>query len=471
MGAGLSALAAAAAVVALPGTALAQDTTFYDENTWVTDLIGAPAAWETSRGEGVTVAVMDTGVADHPAFEGKDVLPGFSLLSGETDGRNDVDGHGTAVAAGVLLAAPEATILPVRVDAGATDFGGALGDAEYGAFRRAADEGADILVVPWHITGEAFEEDLATFQHVIDKGAIIVASSGNEPGEQIGFPAAVPGVVAVTGADENGDFLAATSTTGPEVVLSSPADEMTVPVPSTGSLGGDSSGYTVVTGGTSMGAAIASGVAALTWSAHPDLDASNVIQRLIQTAGDGSGTRGGDTGFGLVNAEQAVNAGDVEAVEENPLGYPMGEAGASGATPDDPSSEAAEGEEPGAASGGPSTSAEGNKESNLSAIIVVAAAVVLLGAGIAVWLVLRGRGRKAAQSQQTGFNPGGDPTQAGYQQQAPQQQYVPPMGGGQGYGGPPPGPQGYSSPPQGYNNPPGNPSEPSPWRPGDPNQR
>ncbi|WP_344491631.1 S8 family serine peptidase [Glycomyces endophyticus] len=420
----------------------------------------------------MTIAIMDTGVADHPVFEGKDVLPGFSLLSGETDGRTDVDGHGTAVAAGVLLAAPEATIMPVRLDSGSTDFGGALGEAEYGAFRRAADEGADVLVVPWHITGEAFEEDLETIQYVIDKGAIVVASSGNEPGEQIGFPASTPGVVAVTGADENGDFLSATSTTGPEVVLSSPADEMTVPVPSTGSLGGDSSGYSVVTGGTSMGAAVAAGVAALTWSAHPDLDASNVIQRLIQTAGDGSGTRGGDTGFGLVDADQAVNAGDIEQVDENPLGYPMGEAGASGATPDDPTSEAPEEEqEPGAVSGGPSTSAGGNKESNLSGMIVVAAAVVLVGAAIAVWLVLRGRGRKAAQAQQPGFNAGNDPTQVGYQQPAPNPTYVPPMGGGQqGYGGPPPGQQGYSSPPPGYGQP-GHQAEPSPWRPGDPNQR
>jgi hypothetical protein len=469
LAAGLTTLAATAAVTAAPGVALAQDDTFYTENSWVTDLIGAPAAWESSEGAGVTVAVMDTGVAEHPAFEGKDVLPGFSLLSGEPDGRADTDGHGTAVAAGVLLAAPQATILPVRLDAGAANFGGALGEAEYGAFRRAVDEGADVLVVPWHITGDAVQEDLETFQYVIDKGAIIVASSGNEPGERIGSPASVPGVVAVTGADRNGDFLAATSTTGPEVVLSAPADEMTVPRPSSGSLGEDSAEYGVVTGGTSMGAAFVGGVAALTWAAHPDIDASNVIQRLIQTAGDGSGNRGGEMGFGLVNADQAVNADDVEPVEENPLGYPMGEAGASGATPDDASSEAAE-DEPGAASpGGPSAAAEGNKESNLSAIIVVAAAVVLLGAAAAVWLVLRGRGRKAAQSQQPSGN---DPTLAGYQQPAAvNQQYVPPMGGGQGYGGPPPGQQSYSSPPQGFSQP-GSPAEPSPpWRPDDRNQR
>jgi hypothetical protein len=469
MGAGLTALAATAAVAAAPGAALAQDDTFFTENTWVTDLIGAPAAWETSEGEGVTVAIMDTGVAQHPAFEGKDVLPGFSLLSGEPDGRSDTDGHGTAVAAGVLLAAPKATILPVRLDAGATDFGGALGEAEYGAFRRAVDEGADVLVVPWHITGDPDQQDFETFQYVIDKGAIIVASSGNEPGEEIGSPGSVPGVVTVTGADENGDFLAATSTTGPEVALAAPADEMTVPRPSSGSLGDESAEYGVVTGGTSMGAAFVGGVAALTWAAHPDIDASNVIQRLIQTAGDGSGTRGGEMGFGLVNADQAVNAGDVESVEENPLGYPMGEAGASGATPDDTSSEGAE-EEPGAASpGGPSAAAEGNKESNLSTIIVVAAAVVLLGAAVAVWLVLRGRGRKAAQPQQRSGN---DPTQVvGYQQPAAvNQQYVPPMGGGQGYGGPPPG-QGYSSPPQGFGQP-GSPAEPSPpWRPDERNQR
>ncbi|SDL40416.1 Serine protease, subtilisin family [Glycomyces sambucus] len=469
IGAGLTALAAAGAVATAPGVALAQDTTFYDENTWVTDLIEAPAAWETSTGAGITVAVMDTGVADHPAFEGKDVQPGYSIFEGEADGRADADGHGTAVAAGILLAAPDATILPVRLGTGATDFGGAMGAAEYDAFRWAVDNGADVLVVPWGLIGNMSDEDLEVMQYVIDKGAVIVAGAGNDPSEDVAFPASAPGVVGVTGTDDTGEVWYESTTVGPEVDVAAPAFTMTVPNPASGSLGQDEL-YREIGGGTSMGSGITGGVLALIWAAHVDLDANNVIQRLIQTAGDGSGTVEEDSGYGLINADEAVNAEGIEPVDENPLGYPMGEAGASGASPDDPASDAegAEGSGPEAATGGPSVSAEGNKESNLSGIIVVAAAVVLLGAGIAVWLVLRGRGRKeAAQAQQPGFNSGGEPPQ-GYQQAPPNPTYVPP--GGQGYGGPPPGQQGYSSPPQGYNQP-GGPAEPSPWRPSDPNQR
>jgi len=458
---------------------LAQDDTYAADNAWVPEQVQAPAAWDTTKGKGITVAVMDTGISDHPFFDDKDILPGYTRFSDEEDAHNDTDGHGTAVAAGVLLAAPEATIMPVRMNTGSSDFGGALGSGDFEAFRWAVDNGADVLVVPWVIMGadSVFTgEYLETLQYVIDKGAIVVAAAGNDPAEPVAYPARVRGVVAVTGTDRGGNVWFENTTTGPEVVVAGPSDEMTAPVPQD-SASGNSALYADVVGGTSMGSGIVGGVAALTWAAHPDLDASNVIQRLTQTAGDGSGNRSEDTGYGLVNADQAVNAEGIEEVSGNPLGYPMGEAGASGASPDD-----ADGEEPtgaAGATGGPATGgAEANKESNLSTIIVVAAAVVLIGAAIAVWLVLRGRGRKsAAAAQQPGtFNPNGGPVQGGYQQPpAMQQQYGgPPVGGGQGYGGPPPGPQGYSSPPhsqQGFNPPPATPEQGQPWRPSDPNRQ
>jgi membrane-anchored mycosin MYCP len=482
LGAGLAAAATAAVIAATPGAALAQDDTYAADNAWVPEQVQAPAAWETTKGKGITVAVMDTGISDHPFFDDKDILPGYSGFSDEQDGRNDTDGHGSAVAAGVLLAAPEATIMPVRLDAGATDFGGAMGSKEWEAFRWAADNGADILVIPWGLSGadSSFTgEYVEVLQYVIDKGAIVIAGAGNDPASEVSYPANVPGVVAVTGTDRNGDVWRENLTTGPEVALAGPADEMTAPVPQGEALG-NTELYADVVGGTSMGSGVVGGVAALTWAAHPDLDASNVIQRMLQTAGDGSGSRSDDAGYGLVNADQAVHAEGIEEVSENPLGYPMGEAGASGATPDDGATEEpAETGAAGESSGGPAAGgAEANKESNLSTIIVVAAAVVLIGAAIAVWLVLRGRGRKsAAAAEQPGaFNPNGGPVQGGYQQPpAMQQQYGgPPVGGGQGYGGPPPGPQGYSSPPrsqQGFNPPPAGPDQGQPWRPNDPNRQ
>ncbi|WP_205324349.1 S8 family serine peptidase [Glycomyces sp. YM15] len=461
---------------------MAQDETFTTENAWVPELIQAPAAWETTKGKGITVAVIDTGIGEHPYFEDKDILDGYTVFDSEDGtGWHDTHGHGTAVAAGVLLAAPEATIMPVRLEAGATDFGGAMGSKEFEAIRWAVDNGADVLVAPWGLTGAETVftgEYLETLQYVIDKGAIVVAGAGNDPAEEVAYPASVPGVVAVTGTDSNGSIWYDNLTTGPEVVVAGPADAMTVPIPQDESTG-NTELYNLIGGGTSMGSGLVGGVAALTWAAHPELDASNVIQRIILTAGDGSGTRSEDAGYGLVNADQAVHAEGIAEVSENPLGYPMGEAGASGASPDDGGSEepaeaGAGGESAGPAAGG----AEGNKESNLSTVIVIAAAVVLIGAAVAVWLVLRGRGKKSAAVAEAGaFNSNGGPVPSGYHQPPPamQQQYSgPPMGGGQGYSPPPPGPQGYNRPPrgqQGFNPPSAGGDQGTPWRPSDPNRQ
>jgi hypothetical protein len=478
IGAGLAAAATAAVIAATPSAALAQDPTYESDNAWVPEQVQAPAAWDTTKGKDITVAVMDTGINDHPFFEDKNIVDGYSGLGTEDGtGWNDTDGHGSAIAAAVLLVAPEATIMPIRLGTGANVIAGGMGSLEFDSFRWAVDNGADVLVVPWTIYGRGFEgEYLEVLQYAIDKGAIVIAAGGNEAGGEAGYPSFVPGVVTVTGTNRAGDIWYENTTTGPQIVVAAPADQMTAPVPQDPTLG-NSDLYADVIGGTSMGSGVVGGVAALTWAAHPELDASNVIQRIIQTAGDGSGNKSEDTGYGLVNADQAVHAEGIEEVSENPLGYPMGEAGASGATPDDADTEAPA--ETGAAgeSGGPATGgAEANKESNLSTIIVVAAAVVLIGAAIAVWLVLRGRGRKsAAAAQQPGtFNPNGGPVQGGYQQPpAMQQQYGgPPTGGGQGYGGPPP--QGYSSPPrsqQGFNPPPATPEQGQPWRPSDPNRQ
>ncbi|MCH7232596.1 S8 family serine peptidase [Glycomyces sp. L485] len=427
-----------------PSAALAQDETLTDANAWAIEQVQAPAAWESTRGEGITVAVMDSGIARHPFFEDKDVLPGRSVFTGEEDAWNDANGHGTHVAAGVLYVAPEATILPVRMDTNAdVEFGGALGDAEYADIRWAVDNGADILVMPWGITGEGSDEELReSLQYVIDKGAVIVAAAGNNPNIDVTHPASIEGVVAVSGTDTNGNAWFG-NTTGPEVVVAAPADEMTHPKPQVTVLG-ESELYESGIGGTSVGSGIVGGVAALTWAANPDLDASNVINRLVQTAGDGSGSNRTEVmGFGLVNADRAVHADGIEAVDENPLGYPMGEAGASGASPEGDGEDATE-----AADAEPSP-AEGSKtaaeapESGLSAIIVIAAAVVLIGAAITVWLVLRGRSRKQGPpgSGQTGaFGPEGGPAYGGFSQPGPSQPHSgPSTSTPQGYGGPPSG--------------------------------
>src|SRR4051812_5183290 len=107
----------AGATPALPARAADAIT----DGQWYVDFLHLRDAHQTTRGGGVTVAVIDTGVDAHPDLAGN-LLPGIDVLAGSTgDGRTDVHGHGTSMAGQigghgrVLGVAPEAKILPVRV--------------------------------------------------------------------------------------------------------------------------------------------------------------------------------------------------------------------------------------------------------------------------------------------------------------------------------------------------------------------
>lgn len=393
-------------VVAAPSAALAQEEwDLYAENAWAIDQINADDVWETTQGEGVTVAVVDTGIAEeHPFLEDKDILDGQSFAgSDELNARVDTDGHGTGVAAAVLYAAPQATILPVRVYPTTADIGFSTGAGQdhFDGIRWAADNGADVIVISWIevLAGEGREpaaDFLEAVQYAIDKDIVVVAGGGNDPElERVPNPASFPGVVAVTGTDKDGNPWSM-STTGPEMVLAGPADTMIFPDPQTVSFGEEPLYFQAA--GTSATSGIVGGAAALVRAAHPDLDASNVIQRLITTADDDGQGRTEELGFGRVDAAAAVTATDVETVSENPLGYPMGEAGASGASPDEESSSA----EPNEATDPTSSAAVGeaaDSGSGLMPIIAIAASAVLVAAAVVVWLVLRSRSREKAQAE------------------------------------------------------------------------
>ena len=124
---------------------------------WTLDLLGVDAAWERTSGAGVTVAVVDTGVAlDHPDLVDRFVrradgeVLGIDLVDGDDD-PTDTHGHGTLVA-GVIAGAgadgrgtgvaPEVRLLPVRVLDGAA--AGTVGDVG-AAIRWAVDHGADVV--------------------------------------------------------------------------------------------------------------------------------------------------------------------------------------------------------------------------------------------------------------------------------------------------------------------------------------
>jgi subtilisin family serine protease len=153
-------------------------------------------------------------------------------------------------------------------------------------------------------------------EFAIRHDVVVVAAVGLPGGlGKVPAPASIPGVVAVSGVDKAGAIVASVS--GPEVVIAAPGKDI-----AHATKGG---GYALGTG-TSDATAIVSGVVALIRSKYPDLDAANVVNRLIQTADD-RGPPGRDQryGFGIVNPVRALTA-DVPRVDRNPLLAGVGQA-------------------------------------------------------------------------------------------------------------------------------------------------
>jgi type VII secretion-associated serine protease mycosin len=278
--------------------------------------LGAEQAWRYSTGAGVTVAVLDSGVAaDHPDLADR-VLPGRDYVDGSTDGREDPVGHGTAVAsliagAGGTGLAPEARILPVRVldednryDSAATVAEGVIWAVEQGA-----------QVINLSLGGRGRSEELSeAIGYAIANDVVVVACAGNvsEDGpDVVWYPAREPGVIAVAGLTwSDGDAAHwPRSLAGPETVLSAPA--MLVGARPDG-------GYRRVQG-TSFSSALVAASAALIRSRWPEASAGEVVHRLVATARDlGEPGRDPRYGYGALDPVAALTA-EVPPVRANPL--------------------------------------------------------------------------------------------------------------------------------------------------------
>ncbi|MDX8029799.1 S8 family serine peptidase [Lentzea sp. BCCO 10_0856] len=248
--------------------------------SWQLDL---EHAWERSKGSGVVVGVVDTGVDDgRPALAGA-VLPGAEFPELGT-GTRDQLGHGTDVAELVVGVAPEAKILPVKLSGNSVEANAAI--------RWAVDHGARVLNLSLGSSSTgSFDEGL---RYAADNDVVVVAAAGNA-GRDMGVtaPANGPGVLAVSAVGRNKEFRPDISVAGQEVALAAPGDGVT----GTGK------------SGTSFSAAIVSGVAALVRAEHPDLTAPEVVGLLTSTAEDrGAPGRDPEYGFGVVDPGRALNS-------------------------------------------------------------------------------------------------------------------------------------------------------------------
>ena len=269
----------------------------------------------------MTVAVIDNdGVdAQNPDLAGQ-VLTGTSIGGGAPDGIASDDGamHATLVA-GVIAAkgggqdhilgiAPGAKILPVGLS-------NRLPTDDVGrAIRWATDNGAKVIEMSFGTISEELPRDeVDAVNYATSHDVVLVAAAGNtEAGmTAVAAPASIPGVIAVSGVDKGANFWNG-SVSGPQVVMSAPAVHIT-------STSVHHKTWYAYADGTSLAAPIVAGTAALIRSKYPDMNAANVINRLIKTAKD-QGKPGRDQyfGYGTVRPVDALTK-DVPEVSTNPL--------------------------------------------------------------------------------------------------------------------------------------------------------
>ncbi|WP_233578833.1 S8 family serine peptidase [Micromonospora sp. BL4] len=303
---------------AVPATQ-AQAHQDHDEQ-WHLPFLKVADAQRISQGDGVVVAVPDSGVAPHQDLR-KNLLAGTDVIAGGSgDGREDRDGHGTAMAGliaadgtgstGALGIAPKAKVLPIFCSPPGQD---GDTDALAAAIEFGVSHGADVISVS--IVGGASARLQQAVTNALLADVVVVAGAGNAPGAHtVGYPARHPGVIAVGGVDRNGNH-AAVSVTGPEIDVVAPA----VDIYSTSINGKYRKGT-----GTSDATAIVAGAAALIRSKYPYLPAQEVAHRLTATAIDkGPPGRDDEYGYGVIDLVAALTA-DVPPVGFGSASAPAG---------------------------------------------------------------------------------------------------------------------------------------------------
>lgn len=277
---------------------------------WQVDALGVEGAWEVTQGDGVLIGQVDSIVDEGvPDLAGKVATARWFTEVGEASH------HGTGIA-GVLVGAGVDRVQGVAPAAGlvaAQYYPESIGDWSLDEMIRwLVDEGVGVLNLSLGAPPEFGQQLRDGIAYAQDHDVVVVASAGNSWDDpDVDLPGAYPGVIAVTATTADGGFCDC-SASGPLVGLAAPGHEVPVLDPSV------DSGLTLATG-TSVSAALVAGTAALVRSAHPELDAANVVNRLVATATDeGPSGRDDRFGFGIVNPHAAVTA-DVPLVEANPL--------------------------------------------------------------------------------------------------------------------------------------------------------
>jgi subtilisin family serine protease len=327
--AGALALAAAIALIMTAGAAPARADTVRNAEMWVLNAVDAPAAWPVTKGQGVTVAVIDSGVNPDVSDLTGSVITGPDLTGVGTPASDPNWGmHGTWMASliaghghgggssGIMGVAPMARVLSIRVITNSGDPGYARYERQpqarhqrelATAIRYAISHGAGVISMSLGDGAPSLPVRLA-LQEALNHNIVILASSGNSgdvPGARaqghapLSFPADYPGVLSVAAVGQSG-APAGFSSDNLSVQVAAPG----VQVPAQGQDGG----YWLVSG-TSPACALAAGVAALIRSADPALPPDLVREAITTTTSNRpAGGYDDEVGFGTVDAAAALDA-------------------------------------------------------------------------------------------------------------------------------------------------------------------
>jgi subtilisin family serine protease len=265
------------------------------------------SAWDTTLGDGVTIAILDTGVNPHQDIKFSPVQA-KNFFSG-TNNVTDVYGHGTKVAGtasaignntlGLAGTAPLSLVLPIKVSG---DDGYASMSSISQGITYAADNGARVANVSYSFCDAISVRNAANYMRT--KGGVVTMSGGNSGSN--------PGTAYTASSDIS--CIAATDKSNLRTSFSSYGDYIDLAAPGTSIYTTTNSGGYAAVSGTSFSAPLAAGVYALIFSANPALTPNQADNILFSTADD-LGAPGWDIyyGHGRVNAAKAVAAAKTAA--------------------------------------------------------------------------------------------------------------------------------------------------------------
>ena len=230
---------------ALRKSSLSQDTEYIEPNyiyealetandpryneQWNLQKINIEKAWDETKGDGITVAVIDTGVSRVPDLKQTNFVKGYDFVNNKENASDD-NGHGTHVAGtiaqstnngyGVAGVAYKAKIMPLKVLS--RSGGGTVADIAE-AIRFAADNGADVINMSLGGGGESKLMKEA-IDYAFSKNVAIIAAAGNSNANSSSYPARYPKVLSVSALNSTGSK-ASYSNYGAGVDISAPGGD------------------------------------------------------------------------------------------------------------------------------------------------------------------------------------------------------------------------------------------------------